>query len=134
MFIFIKKGVSKVIQSLYIPEILMDKHPWVLYRSKKFFIYQTDPMNDAYLIDTILREIEKALQWEKVALWTDNDYKRLSVLIFEKTAISISPQTLKRLFGKVKYKEIYTPQPATRDALAMFLGYRDWQAYISKKR
>jgi hypothetical protein len=87
-------------------------------------------MNDRYFINIIIRKIEKKLSWKKVSLWTDNEYKKLSVLIYEDTSISISPQTLKRLFGKVKYKEAYTTQPATKDALAKFLNYTDWDAFI----
>ena len=87
-------------------------------------------MNDRYYIDIIIRRIEKKLNWKKVSLWTDNEYKKLSLLIYEDTAISISPQTLKRLFGKVKYKDVYTTQPATKDALARFLNYPDWDAFI----
>ena len=90
-------------------------------------------MNDVYYIDEIIKGIEKKLKWKRIALWTDNEYKKLSHLILEDTNISISPQTLKRLFGKVKYKEIYTPQSATKDALAMFLGYKDWLAFTSAK-
>jgi hypothetical protein len=81
-------------------------------------------------IDIVIRKIEKKLNWKKVSLWTDNEYKKLSLLIYKETTISISPQTLKRLFGKVKYKDVYTPQPATKDALARFLKYADWEAFV----
>ena len=81
-------------------------------------------MTDRYYINIIIRKIEKKLNWKKVSLWTDNEFKKLSLLILEETSISISPQTLKRLFGKVKYKDDYTTQPATKDALARFLGYQ----------
>jgi hypothetical protein len=87
-------------------------------------------MNDRYYIYIIILRIEKKLNWKKVSLWTDSEYKKLSLLIFEETSISISPQTLKRLFGKVKYKDDYTTQPATKDALAKFLNYADWDAFI----
>jgi hypothetical protein len=33
------------------------------------------------------------------------------------------------LFGKVKYKDHYTVQPATKDALAKFLDYTDWDEF-----
>ena len=87
-------------------------------------------MNDRYYINIIILRIEKKLNWKKVSLWTDSEYKKLSLLIFDETTISISPQTLKRLFGKVKYKDDYTTQPATKDALARFLKYADWDAFI----
>jgi hypothetical protein len=87
-------------------------------------------MNDRYYINIIIRRIEKKLGWKKVSLWTDNEFKKLGLLIYEKTAISISPQTLKRLFGKVKYKEVYHAQPATKDALARLIDYPDWDAFV----
>jgi len=87
-------------------------------------------MTDRYYINIIIRKIEKKLSWKKVSLWTDNEFKKLSIHIYEETSISISPQTLKRLFGKIKYKEVYTIQPATKDALAKFLNYEDWDAFI----
>ncbi|BBE18596.1 hypothetical protein AQPE_2759 [Aquipluma nitroreducens] len=90
-------------------------------------------MNDVYFIKEIIKEIEKKLNWESISLWTDNEYRNLSQLILEDTNISISAQTLKRLFGKVKYKNIYTPQSATKDALAMFLGYKDWLSFVQTK-
>jgi hypothetical protein len=90
-------------------------------------------MNDRYYIKIIIRRIEKKLNWNKVSLWTDNDFKKLSLLIYQDTAISISPQTLKRLFGKVKYKIVYTTQPATKDALARFLDYPDWNTFVREQ-
>lgn len=87
-------------------------------------------MNDRYYINIIIHRIEKKLNWKKISLWTDNEYKKLSSLIYDDTTISISPQTLKRLFGKVKYKDVYTTQPATKDALARFLNYTDWDSFV----
>jgi hypothetical protein len=87
-------------------------------------------MKDRYYINIYIRRIEKKLKWKKVSLWTDNEYKKLSFLIYEETSVSISPQTLKRLFGKVKYKDDYKAQLATKDALARFLKYIDWDAFI----
>jgi hypothetical protein len=87
-------------------------------------------MNDRYYINIIIRRIEKKLYWKNVSLWTDNEYKKLRSLIYDDTSISISPQTLKRLFGKVKYKDDYTAQLATKDALARFLKYADWDSFV----
>lgn len=91
-------------------------------------------MNDRYYIKIIIRKIENQLNWSKVIFWTDNEYKKLSSLIHEDTSISISAQTLKRLFGKIKYKDDYKAQPATKDALARFLNYPNWDAFIADHR
>ncbi len=81
-----------------------------------------------------LDEIEKKLGWKPSSSWTESDFKKLSKEISEASNISISPHTLKRLFGKIKYKKYYNPQLATKDALVKFLGYREWEDFISKKK
>ncbi|TMU57296.1 hypothetical protein [Flagellimonas algicola] len=53
----------------------------------------------------------------------------MSKIISEASNISISPHTLKRLFGKIEYSKFYNPQRATKDALAKYLGYTDWMAF-----
>ena len=90
-------------------------------------------MNETYHINELIVEIEAKLKWNSIVSWTDIDYKKFSQLINEETNISISPQTFKRLFGKVKYKQTYSPQPATKDALARFLGHDDWHAFLKSK-
>ncbi len=79
-----------------------------------------------------LKKIEKKLQWQPSHLWKESDFVKLSQIISEQSNISISPHTLKRLFGKIKYKEYYNPQLATKDALVKFLDYNDWQSFVSK--
>lgn len=66
--------------------------------------------------------------------WTDRDFKELSRLIQDSTKTVISPHTLKRLYGKVKYKSNSDPQVATKEALAKFLGYDSWAAFEIKNR
>ncbi|NMH89831.1 hypothetical protein [Flavivirga algicola] len=79
-----------------------------------------------------LKKIEEKLQWKPSHLWKESDFVKLSQIISEQSNISISPHTLKRLFGKIKYKTYYNPQLATKDALVKFLGYDDWQGFVSK--
>ncbi len=83
-------------------------------------------MSETFYIKICLQEVENKLQWKTSADWTDSDYRKLSNLVQQASSISISHQTLKRLFGKVNYKEHYNPQQATKDALAKFLGFEDW--------
>lgn len=61
--------------------------------------------------------------------WRVSDYNRLSSLLGKQTKVYLSVNTLKRLFGQLKTPQRYFPQKATRDALAQFIGYRDWQEY-----
>ena len=87
-------------------------------------------MNNLKLLKYCLNEIERKLGWKKSVLWKDPDFLRLSKLIVEKTQIAISPHTLKRLFGKIKYKDSYNPQAATKDALSIFLGFANWDEFV----
>ncbi|WP_439557453.1 hypothetical protein [Dyadobacter sp.] len=65
--------------------------------------------------------------------WTNSDYIRLSSILYKKTHVQISPNTLKRIFGKIKTGDRYYPQKATRDALASYIGYRDWESFTQAK-
>jgi hypothetical protein len=73
--------------------------------------------------------MEDKLQWGSSREWVNAHFIHLSEKITADSRISISPHTLKRLFGKIKYKEDHTPQLETRNALAIFLGYKDWEDF-----
>ncbi|GAB3714305.1 hypothetical protein GCM10027592_54000 [Spirosoma flavus] len=64
------------------------------------------------------------------AEWTNSDYVRLSNILFRATKVQVSPNTLKRIFGKIKTDSRYYPQKATRDALASYVGYSGWDHYV----
>jgi hypothetical protein len=64
------------------------------------------------------------------AEWTNGDFIRLSNILYKKTHVQISPNTLKRIFGKIKTDARYYPQRATRDALARYVGFADWDTFI----
>ena len=80
-------------------------------------------------IQYCLQEIEEKLNWGDSTQWVESDFVNLSKLISNKTEILISPHTLKRLYGKIKYKQHYDPQKATKEALVKFLDYNDWNAF-----
>jgi len=85
-------------------------------------------------INLCLKEINQKLNWKEYKLWTNSDYVNLSLKISEETGIAISPHTLKRLCGKLAYKFDYNPQSASKNALAKFAGYRDWDDFLSKHK
>ncbi|WP_138476035.1 hypothetical protein [Dyadobacter bucti] len=64
-----------------------------------------------------------------ISAWTNSDFVRLGYILFKKTQVQISPNTLKRIFGKIKTDVRYYPQKATRDALARYIGYSDWDTF-----
>lgn len=67
------------------------------------------------------------------ASWTNSDYIRLAHILFKKTSIHISPNTLKRTFGKIRTESGYYPQKATRDALASYAGFNDWDHFLANQ-
>lgn len=83
-----------------------------------------------HYLDVCCRQVSKAYgspDWDK---WTNGDYISLSNILFKQTRVRISPNTLKRIFGKIKTDSRYYPQKATRDALALYTGYHDWDHFI----
>ena len=66
---------------------------------------------------------------KQISEWTNGDYVNLSRALARKTKIRLSESTLKRIFGKSKTSGRYSPQKATRDALAQFVGYKDWEDF-----
>ena len=65
--------------------------------------------------------------------WSNANYIVLAEAIARETKIHISKNTLKRVFGKLKTEEFYHPQKATLNALALFVGYRNWDELVSKE-
>lgn len=71
--------------------------------------------------------IERSLGWGSSNSWTNQDFEELSDRIFDKTEVRLSVSTLKRIWGKVKYDS--SPNTATLNALAVFLGYENWKSF-----
>ena len=82
-------------------------------------------------IGLIIKKIEDSLQWKPSDQWAEYDYKKLSDLIFQKTNTLISPLTMKRIFRSVP--GTYNPKHGTKNALAQFVGYTDWQDFTEKE-
>lgn len=83
-------------------------------------------------IKACLEEIEARLNWGSSANWSNYDFEKLSDLIAAETGVQLSVSTLKRIWGKVSYKN--APSLTTLHALARYLGYADWRAYQQQFR
>lgn len=83
--------------------------------------------NEEELITQCKNLIEAELAWGSSANWTTQDFKELSQKIFDKTSITLSPTTLKRIWGKLKYES--APTLTTLNTLAQFLGFTHWRAF-----
>lgn len=83
----------------------------------------------ATLITRCRHLVEQQIGWDDSGNWQNQDFERLSELIFGKTGVSLSGTTLKRIWGRVAYKS--QPGPATLNALASFVGYPSWREFAS---
>jgi hypothetical protein len=83
-----------------------------------------------YSISKLKTQIELQLQWGESTVWSNYDFEKLSEQIVEKTGVSLSVSTLKRIFGKVNYKS--EPSLTTLNALSQFLNYDDWRDFLTQ--
>jgi hypothetical protein len=80
-------------------------------------------------LDICCKKVAKEISEKSISEWKNSDYIKLSGLLHRKTKVHLSENTLKRIFGKLKTSTRYYPQKATRDALAQFIGFRDWYEF-----
>lgn len=81
-------------------------------------------------IQQLLNLIEKQLNWGEVSTWNSKDFEKLNLLILDKTKVSLSASTLRRLWGKVDYS--HQPSSTTMDTLALFAGYDSWRDFTKQ--
>jgi hypothetical protein len=83
-----------------------------------------------YLAD-LIKEIEKSLSWGALDEWTNKNHTDLCEDILNKTGVRISISSIRRLFTN----EISTsnPQIETKNALAVFAGYKNWSDFKKNK-
>jgi hypothetical protein len=86
--------------------------------------------NDDILVKNCLTLIEQKLNWGSSDKWRHSQFVKLNIRIEESTKTNLSYSTLKRVWGKLEYSGQISI--ATLDALCMFLGYMDWEDYVSK--
>lgn len=86
-------------------------------------------MHENSYLEECIRMMERKLNQGPYSQWTASDFSVLSQQIFDATGKTVSDSTLKRIFGKKDTGENYTPQLYTRNALAEYLGFKDWQQF-----
>ncbi|WP_316837919.1 hypothetical protein [Pedobacter nutrimenti] len=89
------------------------------------------PVNQFFFdaLDACCQKIIEKMGDKPITEWRSADYNSLSSRLGKQTKVYLSENTLKRIFGRLKTSQRYFPQKATRDALAQFVGYRDWQEF-----
>ncbi|OAV43409.1 hypothetical protein [Lewinella sp. 4G2] len=88
-------------------------------------------VSDEDLLANLLTRVEAQLGWGPAAQWTNKDFQDLSENIAEATAVTLSPTTLKRVWGRVAYAS--QPSTTTLDALANYAGFDHWRAYRAQQ-
>ncbi|MFT3933978.1 MAG: hypothetical protein QM726_10215 [Chitinophagaceae bacterium] len=73
--------------------------------------------------------IEQQLGWGPGVNWQQRDFELLSEKLFEKTTVLLSASTLKRVWGKTSHEG--KPSKATLNALAQFIGFENWRAFLA---
>lgn len=82
---------------------------------------------DISYINSCVLLIEAQLNWGDSSGWTNYDFEKLSVAIQDKTGVTLSVTTLKRLWGKLKYENM--PAVTTLNTLAKFAGFENWRDF-----
>lgn len=82
------------------------------------------------LVKACLRQIEDKLGWGNANQWHNEVFIELSETIEKETHVLLSPTTLKRVWGRVNYKN--APSISTLNALSQFAGYLNWRDFKNK--
>lgn len=77
-------------------------------------------MDKRLQLKVIIKKCEQKFGRGNSENWKHNDFNDFSAAILESTKINISPNTLKRIFGKIPTDKYYLPQQATFDALICY--------------
>ena len=76
--------------------------------------------------------IEQQLDWGDPSAWQGKDFEVLNELILEKTKVSLSASTLRRIWGRVEYNHL--PSGTTLDTLSRFAGFDSWRAFTKQSK
>jgi len=83
-------------------------------------------MQEGDFLKKCLERIERKQPWGPRKEWTTYNFSRLSQEIQDVSGVALSTRTLRRLCTNVRN---YKPQIATKNALAEYLGFADWEAF-----
>jgi len=78
-------------------------------------------------LENLLKIIEQKLDWGSSETWQSRDFETLNQQILDKTGVSLSASTLRRVWGRVEYNHL--PSATTLDALARFGGFESWRMF-----
>jgi hypothetical protein len=70
--------------------------------------------------------VRKRNQWPHFSEWTNHQFQILSDEISEKTGIKIDRNTIRKIIESVNEEKPYSPHISTKDALAFYIGKKNW--------
>ncbi len=73
----------------------------------------------------VIQALEKHFNRGTADQWVNRDFIDLSREVLKTTKVRLSPETLKRIVGKVKTEEDYQPQEATWNALKAYANFSE---------
>jgi len=76
--------------------------------------------------------IEQQLDWGDPSTWQGKDFEVLNELILDKTKVSLSASTLRRIWGRVEYNHL--PSGTTLDTLSRFAGFDSWRVFTKQNK
>jgi hypothetical protein len=86
--------------------------------------------SDSSDLSNCLKKIEEKLGWGSSSDWPSQNFELLSEKINEHTGVTISHNTLKRLWGRIPYNS--NPSTVTLNTLAKFIGYENWSTFSAR--
>src|SRR3990170_1502218 len=89
-------------------------------------------MTDSIQLKSIQRLkslIAAQLEWGESDQWSNYDFEKLADRVAEKTGVTLSVSTLKRIFGRINYGS--APSLTTLNTLARFTGFEDWRSFTN---
>lgn len=90
-------------------------------------------MRNLDAFDLWLNEIEKKKNWPPAKNWSNREFQILSEEIHQKTYVQINRNTLRHFVERVIARDdSYIPQSATKDALAIYIGYSNWKVFTER--
>jgi hypothetical protein len=98
------------------------------------FLYRNfnDLNTEQQYLDLCSGLIARKLGWLSSSQWRNYEFTTLSEKIFDDTGVQLSPTTLKRVFGRIKYNNL--PSTATLNTLARYLGHESWMDFKSSQQ
>lgn len=82
-----------------------------------------------------IKTIEKQKKWLSYTEWSNHEFEIISDEISELTGVKISRNTIRNVIEKVKKNDLqYNPQAATKNAFAVYVGYKNWERLERKNK